>query len=150
MKEELEIMNNLYYIDKKYDEVFERSQYILDHNVEDLDTIMKYPKKKRNEILMWLPSVQHFNIRALIRLDQYYEAINAIKNSIEFNKHLVDYFHGFFSSEEVLIYMLYYALNDTVEVEKLRNDFLQSGALSEKQLESIEEDAKKRVFYFGY
>jgi hypothetical protein len=61
----------------------------------------------------------------------------------------MDYFPGFFSSEEVLIYMLYFVLNDREEIEIRRANFLTTQQLNEKQLENIEKDAINKKFYFG-
>jgi len=45
--------------------------------------------------------------------------------------------------------MLYVALNDQKEVGILRNNFLETRQLNEKQLENIEKDATDKKFYFG-
>ena len=149
IKKEVNGFSKVYYEEKRYQEVANKCKFILDNHVESLDKLKEYSTSKRNNLLNWLFLVQEFYMKSLIQLGKFENAVEEAKRKIELNKHLVDYFEGFFHQEEVLIYQLYIVLKDTKEIENWKKRLNDIG-FSEKQIADISEPSKVDEMIKGY
>ncbi|PWK02699.1 tetratricopeptide repeat protein [Flavobacterium araucananum] len=130
----------LYYTQSRYDELVQEAKFMLENFDKERNSYTTKEKIKLSNT--WLYLIHSRLISALIRLEDYNEAIKYIHAEINFNQtHIKDPY--FFSSEERLLYKLYYLLDHKEKVAEYENRWLNHYKVSVSQINSMQEDVKQ-------
>jgi len=130
----------IYSEDKKYEQVIEQGEYVLNQIIPDR---MTFDIDKRKAIDSDYSHSVYFNLyKALIELKRYQEAIHVIEDNKEFEKAIVKDPYFFDRMDRILL-KLYIITHNKAKIEEYKNLWLNHYKVPENRIVSIENDVKQ-------
>lgn len=127
----------LYYNQSRYDELVKEAKFILENFDKQRD---KYTEtEKRNLNHKWLYLIHSRLISALLRLEEYVEAVKYINESVSFRKtYTKDPY--FFHQDDELLYKLYYLLDNKEKIAEYKDRWLNHYKVPISKISSMQKD----------
>lgn len=99
--------------------------------------------------MTWLVPTESRYINSLYYLGMYEELIVALENQIEFGKKVVDYFEGFYGSQEIKVYKLAIYLNKPEKELQMEKRFKEVYQMSPEEISKMKQEALNKYFEFA-